>query len=78
MLRIKEKELIMLGNDIENLGYSDLTTFFIDAHTGIKLVEKLRMEYKNSIIIRNQNPQDICNNKLVLSLQYLMEGINVA
>ncbi len=76
-MKIKERELIMLGNDIENLGYSDLTTFFVDAHTGIKLVEKLRTEYRNAIIIRNQNPQDICNNKLVLSLQYLMEGINV-
>ncbi len=75
-MRVKEKEIEMLLSDIEDIGYSDLRTFIYDAVTAIKLVEKLRTEYKNAIIIRNQNMQDICNNKLVLSLQYLMEGIN--
>ncbi len=75
-MKVKEKVIEMLLADIEGLGYGDIRTFFIDSVTGIKLVDKLRTEYRNAIIIRNQSPQDICNNRLVLSLQYLMEGIN--
>ncbi len=75
-MKAERKEIEGLLADLDDLGYGDLRTFYIDAVTGIKLVEKLRNEYRNAIIIRNQNAQDICNNKLVLSLQYLMEGIN--
>jgi len=75
-MKAERKEIEGLLADLDDLGYGDLRTFYIDAVTGIKLVEKLRNEYRNAIIIRNQNPQDLCNNKLVLSLQYLMEGIN--
>jgi len=75
-MKAKRQEIEMLLADLDDLGYGDLKTFYIDAVTGIKLVEKLRNEYRNAIIIRNQNAQDECNNRLVLSLQYLMEGIN--
>jgi len=75
-MKAKRQEIEMLLSDLDDLGYGDMRTFYMDAVTGIKLVEKLRNEYRNAIIIRNQNPQDECNNKLVLSLQYLMEGIN--
>jgi len=75
-MKAKRQEIEGLLADLDDLGYGDLRTFYIDAVTGIKLVEKLKNEYRNAIIIRNQNPHDLCNNKLVLSLQYLMEGIN--
>jgi len=73
---IKPKQIELLLNDIQSLGYTDLRTFFIDAVTGLKMMEKLRQEYKNCIIIRNQNPLDESNNRVLLSLQYLMEGMN--
>ncbi len=75
---MKPGEVELLLNDIQSLGYTDLRTFFVDAVTGLKMMEKLRQEYKNAIIIRNQDPINETNNRLVLSLQYLMEGINVA
>ena len=73
---MKPGEVKLLLNDIESLGYTNLREFLVDAVTGMKLMEKLRREYKNSIIIRNQDPMNECNNRLVLSLQYLMENIN--
>ncbi len=75
-MKVKEKEIEMLLSDIEGVGYGDLRTFIIDALTGIKLVDKLRTEYKNCLIIRNQDPLNECNNRILLSLQYLMEDIN--
>ena len=75
---MKPGEVELLLNDIQSLGYTDLRSFFVDAVTGMKMMEKLRQEYKNAIIIRNQDPTNETNNRLVLSLQYLMEGINVA
>lgn len=73
---MKPGEIELLLNDIQSLGYTNLRTFFIDALTGMKMMEKLRQEYKNCTIIRNQNPLDESNNRVLLSLQYLMEGIN--
>ncbi len=73
---MKPGEVELLLNDIDSLGYTNLRTFFVDALTGMKMMEKLRQEYKNCIIIRNQNPLDEPNNRVLLSLQYLMEGMN--
>ncbi len=75
---MKPGEVELLLNDIKSLGYIDLRSFFVDAVTGMKMMEKLRQEYKNCIIIRNQDPINESNNRVLLTLQYLMEGINVA